>query len=359
MDRSSLTTLATSLGGIFDLSKSRLLTMAVLVTGIVSARTVNLTHIACLFPGAALIASNYRRLQRFFEQCDISMIACSRQLMAFMAPGNQPVTLAMDRTNWKFGSKDINILVLAIVTRRFRVPVLWLFLSHQGNSDTKQRIDLIEMFIAHFGASRIGLLLADREFIGAKWLTFLNKQRVPFVVRARENLKLTTPDGETTQLKSIWHRRPAKRPTSGWLSDMERCDDNRVHIAMKRIKGGERLYILTNLDKPHKALDKYRKRWAIECLFGDTKSRGFNFEDTHITDPKKLNILMVVIALATVWACRTATKCKGTSAIQKKTHGRQEKSWFRVGFDTLRQWIVHDSDQALRVWTKYKSKIKI
>jgi len=358
MDRLSLTTLAASLGGIFDLGKSRLLTMAVLLTGIVSARTVNLTHIACLFPGKALNASNYRRLQRFFEQCDVSMIACSRQLMAFMAPRHQPVTLAMDRTNWKFGSKDINILVLAMITRRFRVPLMWVFLPHRGNSDTQQRIDLIETFIAHFGESRIGLLLADREFIGAKWLTFLNKRQIPFVIRAKENLKLTPSDGQTTQLKSIWHRRPGKRPTSGWLSGMEQRDDNKVQIAMKRMKSGEILYILTNLDNPDKALSQYRKRWAIECLFGDSKTRGFNLEDTHITDPKKLNTLMVVIALATAWACRSATASKGNAAIPKKSHGRPQKSWFRVGFDILRRWIVHDSDQAMRVWAKYETTIK-
>ena len=140
---------------------------------------------------------------------------------------------------------------------------------------------------------------------------------------------------------------------------MEQCDDNRVNIAMKRMKSGETLYILSNMDKPHKALELYRKRWAIECMFGDTKTRGFNLEDTHITDPKKLNTLMVVITLATAWVCRSATKCKGTSTIPKKTHGRREKSWFRVGFDILRRWILHDTDKALSVWTKYTSTIKI
>jgi hypothetical protein len=43
------------------LSKSRLETLCLIVVGMVSARTVNLGHIACERPGSALIASTYRR----------------------------------------------------------------------------------------------------------------------------------------------------------------------------------------------------------------------------------------------------------------------------------------------------------
>ncbi|MGY6696142.1 MAG: transposase, partial [Roseinatronobacter sp.] len=42
----------------------------------------------------------------------------------------------------------------------------------------------------------------------------------------------------------------------------------------------------------------YRKRWGIECMFADAKTRGLNLEDTHITDPTKLATLLVLIALA-------------------------------------------------------------
>ena len=49
------------------LSKSRLETLCLIVVGMVSARTVNLGHIACERPGSALVASTYGRLQRFFQ----------------------------------------------------------------------------------------------------------------------------------------------------------------------------------------------------------------------------------------------------------------------------------------------------
>ncbi len=50
-----------------------------------------------------------------------------------------------------------------------------------------------------------------------------------------------------------------------------------------------------------KALKAYRKRWRIECLFGDSKTRGLNREDTRLTQPAKLNTLLVFITLAMAW----------------------------------------------------------
>ena len=46
-------------------------------------------------------------------------------------------------------------------------------LDRAGNSGAKERIALVERFIAVFGKERIGLLLGDREFIGTEWLNYL------------------------------------------------------------------------------------------------------------------------------------------------------------------------------------------
>ena len=48
-----------------------------------------------------------------------------------------PWTLALDRTNWKVGRVDINILMLSIVWRGIGFPVVWLVLPKAGNSDTR------------------------------------------------------------------------------------------------------------------------------------------------------------------------------------------------------------------------------
>ena len=79
------------------------------------------------FCNAALPASNYRRLQRFFQAIRIDPATLVRLLIR-IACLHPPWHLALDRTDWRFGNTPINLLVLAIVTRRVRLPVLFIVL---------------------------------------------------------------------------------------------------------------------------------------------------------------------------------------------------------------------------------------
>ena len=346
-----LTPLVETLRPHFDLSKTRLETLAVLLFGLANCRTVNLSHLASQFPGEAKHGSNYRRLQRFFQHIRLDGDVAALVIMQMLNLLNRPNVLALDRTNWKLGSRDVNILVLAVVTRRFRVPLMWTLLSHAGNSATYQRISLMERYLHLFGAASIRALLADREFVGAKWMQFLNKNNIPYAIRIKEDMVLHLADGGRHQFRTLL-RKPKSGTWEGWLNGMEPTPENLLRVAGKRIKDGELLIIVTNMEKAEKGLNLYRKRWGIECMFGDAKTRGFNIEDTHITDPKKLASLLVVIALAVTWAYRCATCVMGRKTIRKKRHGRREKSWFRTGLDALRKWIIHQPDKAINAWTK-------
>ena len=80
--------------------------------------------------------------------------------------------LCLDRTNWKIGQRHVTFLVLVLITRRDRIPLMWSVLGRAGNSDTAQRIALMERYLSVFEVSNIKFLLADREFIGVGHLCF-------------------------------------------------------------------------------------------------------------------------------------------------------------------------------------------
>ncbi|CAN5744290.1 hypothetical protein BH23PSE1_BH23PSE1_05510 [soil metagenome] len=100
----------------------------------VSARTACLSHIASERPAGALVASTYRRLQRFFQHVDLEP-DWSAALVARLLGLAGSWHLALDRTQWQVGGRDVSFLVLAAVTRRFRVPLVWSVLGHRGCSD--------------------------------------------------------------------------------------------------------------------------------------------------------------------------------------------------------------------------------
>lgn len=344
-------TLVATLARHLPLSKSRLETLATLIIGCVCARTVNLSHIAGQFEGAARISSNYRRLQRFFQYVRLDGEWFARTILALI--GTQPpYTLCLDRTEWKIGRRHINLLVLCIAARRVRVPVLWSVLDKPGNSNMAERRRLIRRLLRVMPAASIRAILADREFIGHQWFDFLQKNNVPFVIRVKENQLVQSASGNRVSLAMLFrkhkHRRQASAHRARFEGSEPGCD---LWFAARRLASHERkLIIVATNCEPHEGLALYRKRWQIECMFGDSKTRGLNMEDTRITDPHKLHLLIAIVALAIVWSHLTATRVKGHANIKRASHGYRRKSWFRTGFDVLRHWIAHNPQQAAKVW---------
>ena len=343
--------LAATLSRALGLSNDRRQTLAVLIQGLISARTVNLSHLAGTFCGPAKLASNYRRLQRFFQYVQLDGDWLAKTLVALLGL-LPPYRLCLDRTNWKVGTKDINLLVLCIVTRRARVAVLWDILDRAGTSTMMQRQSLLVRFMALFGKRSIELLLADAEFVGNQWFEFLVENDIPFVIRVRDRFLVRLNDGyegplERLALSTASRRRLMK--AKGCFIGMQERHSAALSFGALILHDGTYLIIATNRG-PRKALNAYKQRWQIECFFGDTKTRGFNMEDTRLTKPPKLALLLSIIALAVAWihACAIAVKPQGDIARAK--HGYRRKSWFRMGFDILRYWLFAHPDLALNRW---------
>jgi hypothetical protein len=346
-------TLTHTLSSHLDLGKSRLQTLSWLIIGLVNARTVNLSHLASQCSSSAQVSSSYRRLQRFFQYVTLEgdwLALAVVKLLKLRAPW----VLCLDRTNWQIGRHDVNILMLAIATRRLRIPLMWTLLDKAGSSNQCERIALMRRYLALFGSGSIAWLLADREFIGGRWIKFLLENNILFAIRVKENSKIRLQDGRGYQLKTLL-RKPAgfkllqSRPAR--LEAMDESLGTPLSFAAKRLGEGELLIVASNAPG-RKALKAYRRRWQIECLFGDSKTRGLNMEDTRLTQPVKLNTLLVIITLAMAWAYACATAIRGTKSIKTRAHGYRYKSWFRLGFDQLRKWILHQPERAAEIWRR-------
>jgi hypothetical protein len=306
-------------------------------------------------PTEAKTESTYRRLQRFFQFVDLGADWSAAPIVQMLGLSGK-WHLSLDRTNWKIGKKDINLLVLAVVSRRYRIPLMWSVLGKAGNSNTNERIDLMQRYLNLFGASSIKVLLADREFIGLEWLTFLDDNGVPFVIRIKSNQCVTTVDGVRQNLREILRTCRGPKTFSGYFGKRNQDAPLMLNFAAKGIKDRTLVIVVTN-QSAHNALAIYRKRWAIECLFSEAKTRGFNFEDTRLTIDKKLSLLMGIVALAMAWAAKVASKKIGSGKQPRKAHGRFAKSIFRIGLDEIRRLLNTDPVSAFKFWLKLKREI--
>ena len=94
-----------------------------LILGLLQVRDVNLTQLALTIEGAQQ-SSRFKKLQRFFAKFEFSYSALARLLVKLAGIGSDKWLLALDRTNWKFGQLDINILVLAICHKGIAIPIM-------------------------------------------------------------------------------------------------------------------------------------------------------------------------------------------------------------------------------------------
>lgn len=315
----------------FMWSKPRIDCFVNILLAIIISKTVNLAKLPCFIASKAKQSSRYRRLQRFFEGFTIEIAIVSRFIYHLF--GFDKVYLTMDRTNWKWGKSHINILMLGIVYKGIAIPILWELLGKAGNSKTPERINIIARFIKLFGEGKILGLLADREFVGAKWFKWLNTENIPFYIRIKNNTVTTNSQGLEVDIEGLFNGLAVgeKRVLKG----LRKVYGNQVYLAGLRTPKNELLIVATNKD-PKNAIEMYSKRWEIETLFGCLKGRGFNFEDTHMTDNGKISNLIVILAVAFAWAYKTGEwRHDEKEPIKIKKHGRLAVSIFRYGLDYI------------------------
>lgn len=250
--------------------------------------------------------SRYRRLQRFFAEftIDFEMIAGFIFRLFFVTDGHWYLT--MDRTNWQWGKSNINMLTLGIAFKGIAIPIYWTLLDKKGNSDTQERIALVQKFIHSFEKSCIAGLLADREFIGAEWFGWLIAEHIPFWIRVKDNLLTTDSRGRPIKVKMLFRNLPLNHEHS--LYGKRSILGHELFVAGLRLPDNDYLIIVTP-DFPGLAVSKYALRWEIETLFSCLKGRGFNFEDTHITAPDRVNKLMALLAIAFCWCYKMGEWC--------------------------------------------------
>ena len=317
------------------------------LSALITTRSVNLAHLANVFAGRAKPASHYQTCHRFLKDFDLPFAQIARFVVRLLGVENG-WTLALDRTNWKFGQTDLNLLMLALVHEGIAYPLLWFSLDKAGNSHTDERILVLELFLSLFTKEQVATLVADREFVGKRWLEWLTEHELPFQIRVKENTQVTAR-GRTQALRA-WFRHATeqhplvrKRPCQMW--------GGAYYFSGFRRPDGEYIILVSPTYEPQ-ALAYYRQRWGIETLFGALKTRGFNLEDTHMTKEERLQKLVALLALAFCWCHRVGLWLQEQKAVRKKKHGRLPQSVFRRGLDCLRRLFVLGTDTNLLLWHK-------
>ena len=286
----SITSLKNNLQSFLETTPYRIDFITQFVEALVKRQTVNLSKLASFFTGyewtKVKTESCYRRIQNFFTDFQFNRRDLARLIVSKL-PKNKKLKLSLDRTNWDFGTKNINFLALGVQFHGQAIPLMCWELDKKGNSNTQERIDVIESLLEVISLNQIEDFVADREFIGDDWMDFLIDKVFPFTIRLRSDL--------------YFGRKQVCKFGNGIHERIE-PDGKKVYLVVS----GD-WYILTN-HAPDKAIQRYKERWKIETLFGFLKTKGFNLEDTHLKASHKLVTLLNLLSLALLLSTRSQDK---------------------------------------------------
>lgn len=316
------------------------------VLGLIKSRKVQFCEVAQHLNEEAKDICNEVRIQDFFRQAalDYGQVAL---LLCLFLPRKGKVRLCIDRTEWDFGKCQVNILMVLASEGQVQVPLYWELLDNKsGNSSTQDRKAILAKCIGLLGTARIGIVIADREFVGHSWLKHLKDNGIAFCVRLPKHHLIERLDGRVQQVAEL-----AKQQALS-LKDC-RVDGVWGQVYLKRLSNGDLLYLFGTMEAKYLG-QVYRHRWTIETCFQAFKSRGFDLESTHLKDLVKLKKLVALVSIAFAMCVGLGIhQHERVKKIKTKKHGYKAKSFFRHGLNTLRQMFKKNEETWLLFITQF------
>lgn len=310
-----------------NLNLARIRAMASMILAMIASRSVQLSTLSRFFHGSVKPDSAFKRMQRFLRQVSLPGNNIAHLVLAILGfEKDEKLTLILDRTNWQFGRSHLNILFLSVVWKGVGVPLFFKFLEDksQGNSSYIDRIEITERAIALLGRTRIGMLLGDREFVGKQWILWLRKCHIPFVMRLNHaNTKISDEENVFVLGDKIFSKLKKGRKRFLNYCLVGETDSFKCCVAALRNFDDE-LVVVIHSEDVASPLANYQRRWKIESMFRTLKTGGFNLENTHVTDPKRLTTLISIVVIAFSLALKTgsiAVENGDECHIKKRLHG--------------------------------------
>lgn len=303
-----------------------------MVGAFLQMRTSNLSVIANTIETEVKKGSVYKQLQRFLKSYEWRNSGFEEFQLELLEIGGK-LDLVIDRTEWKFGKSWINLLTVSVYYRGVSIPVGWKAFSRKGNVSGKRHVILLRSVVNKLGRERIGKVFGDREFGNVEVFKYLFENDLDFCIRLKKSHL-----GDGMAFKELGVRQSLRMKYRS--KKKLRVMGFEMGISSKKLTENEYLIVATKEIEVN-SLNEYQKRWGIETLFGCLKSRGFDFEETHLSRRTRIERLMYILGLALSFALKTGNLKVKEKRLVKKNNGRAEKSLFRIGLDTLQNLLAN------------------
>jgi hypothetical protein len=318
-------------------------TLAGMVSGIVLSKSCQLPKIASKVPGEVHPDSRTKQMSRWVQNegitFDLYFLPFVEPLLANLA-AIRPLVFIMDGSAVARGC--VTLMVSLLYAAR-ALPIAWLVIAGvKGHFPAETHVRLLREVRARVPETATVTFLGDGEFDSPELQAEANGYGWDYVCRTAKNIQISA-DGEAwSSLEDLAVVRGKRAFRKGVLFTKDAYGPVMV-VAWWGAAYTEPIYLVSNLTSVQSACDWYRKRAHIETFFSDQKSRGFQLDKSHLSDPERVTRLMLAACLAYLWVIYLGTVAQqdGWQAI---IHRRQrcDLSLFQLGLRLLDYFLNHD-----------------
>jgi hypothetical protein len=330
-------------------------TLAMLITGMLLGPHVQLFAIAMCVPLLIKLPSLVRRFERFVanEQIEVERYFEPFVQAMLISLGNETAYLLIDCTQ---AGPHCRTLFIGLAYHHTVLPLVWKTLKgKKGHVKGQFQKELLDQVYQQLRYCRRVIVLGDAEFSNEPVISSFKASKWGFVFHFQSNYRVQLePDGPWLAAQSVYeaaglqpgqvkhwalvafteaHQIPDLTMTVHWQAD---CD--------------EPLCLISNLapaEQPHLIYDK---RYWVETLFGNCKSRGFQLARTHMTTPEHLDRLILGLAIATCLTLGLGTHLIVINqADQIDRADRRDLSLFQLGWRWLYRLLALNRLHELKI----------
>lgn len=196
-------------------------------------------------------------------------------------------------------------LMISLVVGKRAIPITWLVRKcKKGHLPARMHLELFTMLYQILDGYQNVVVLGDGEFDNHQVITACEDWSWQFVFRTAKSTYIF--DGRDEY--QIGYLEPPSGDRFFTVNDVfytkkrHACPETSVGVvqatAWREKKWKQCIFLLSNFELSYQAACFYRKRWSIETLFSDLKTRGFNIHKSMLDEPKKLVKLLIIACLA-------------------------------------------------------------
>lgn len=325
---------------------------AMMVSSIVLGKKAQLSAMAAEIPSEAEDKSTFRRLQRFVSN---PLVDVQVHYMPFASDLLQ--TLSVNRLIIALDGSQIGrgcmTLMVGVVYFNRLLPLTWLvYEGKKGHAPAEFHIEVLKQLLPLIPENAEVTVLGDGEFDNIEMLEWMDEHtNWEFVVRTAKNTLLLC-DEKQVRMDTLAQKGKIVCKKNSRFTGQQYGPITAIAWWDKKYE--EPLYLVTSLSNEQEACRLYKKRPLIETLFSDQKSRGFSIDKSHLSDPDKLNRLLMASCLAYIWMVWLGVEVWVNGNSRHIDHNtRTDKSLFRLGLDWLKYILKRNGNIPVSFFLSY------